>query len=249
MLSGSTQHVETSVDPIGSIDLAMQTIAVASADALEAVAICDERRLWQRDGATSMTPWLAARYEMAWGTAREWVRIARALRNLPAIAAAYRSGGLSWDQLRPLTRFACAETDALWAARAPSMSAAALYRQARWHERILARDDEEAHHRRYLSLSPDHEMPLWYLEGCLPAEQGAIVEAALERRAQEIALADEPDDPVGARLADALVELVAGSKGEGASNTMLVVHAMREPWWPRSRRSDHRSRRRSWVSG
>jgi hypothetical protein len=249
MLSGSTQHVETSVDPIGSIDLAMQTIAVASADALEAVAICDERRLWQRDGATSMTPWLAARYEMAWGTAREWVRIARALRNLPAIAAAYRSGGLSWDQLRPLTRFACAETDALWAARAPSMSAAALHREARRHERIRLRDAEDIYRRRSLSMWWDDELPICYLEGTLPSEQGSTVQAALTRRAEEIVLADQPDDPGGARLADALVELVAGSKGEGASNTMLVVHAMREPWWPRSRRSDHRSRRRSSVSG
>ena len=225
MLSGSTQHIETSVDPIGSIDRAMQTIAVASADALEAVAICDERRLWQRDGATSMTPWLAARYEMAWGTAREWVRIARALRNLPAIAAAYRSGGLSWDQLRPLTRFACAETDALWTARAPSMSPAGLYREARRHERIRLPDAEDIYRGRSLSMWWDDELPICYLEGTLPSEQGSTVQAALTRRAEEIVLADQPDDPGGAGLADALVELVACGEGGGSPGTSLIVHA------------------------
>src|SRR5919204_3244536 len=198
MLVGTTPQPGTEIDPIGSIDRAMQTIAVASADALEAVAICDERRLWQRDGATSMTPWLAARYEMAWGTAREWVRIARALRNLPAIAAAYRSGGLSWDQLRPLTRFACAETDASWAARAPSMSPAGLYREARRHERIRLRDAEDIYRGRSLSMWWDDELSICYLEGTLPSEQGSTVQAALTRRAEEIVLADQPDDP-GAR--------------------------------------------------
>src|ERR671936_1140511 len=143
---------------------------------------------------------------MAWGTTREWVRIARALRNLPAIAAAYRSGGLSWDQIRPLTRFACAETDALWAARAPSMSAATLHLEARRHERIRLRDAEDIHRRRSLSMWWDDELPICYLEGTLPSEQGSMVQAALTRRAEEIVLADHPDDSGGARLADALTE-------------------------------------------
>jgi hypothetical protein len=38
MLAGTTPQPGTDIDPIGSVDRAMQTIAVASADALEAVA-------------------------------------------------------------------------------------------------------------------------------------------------------------------------------------------------------------------
>jgi hypothetical protein len=82
---------------------------------------CDERKLWRRDGATSMTSWMAARYGLAWGTAREWVRVASALAGLPRIAEAYRSGRLPWDQLRPLARFATEETDLRWAGRAADL--------------------------------------------------------------------------------------------------------------------------------
>ena len=59
-----------------------------------------------------MTNWLAARYRLAWGTAREWVRVAHALLKLPEIARAYAESRLSWDQLRPLTRFAEIVVDA-----------------------------------------------------------------------------------------------------------------------------------------
>jgi Domain of unknown function (DUF222) len=95
------------------------TMAVASAQCLRAVAQYDQRKLWRRDGATAMSSWLAARYGLAWGTAREWVRVAHALRRLPRIAEAYADGRLSWDQLRPLTRFATPETDQYWSRRAP----------------------------------------------------------------------------------------------------------------------------------
>src|SRR5918999_2110839 len=75
-----------------TMDRATAMIAAASAEALGAVALFDERKLWQRDGATSMTSWLAARYGLAWSTAREWVRVAHALRRLPRIARAYEEG-------------------------------------------------------------------------------------------------------------------------------------------------------------
>jgi Domain of unknown function (DUF222) len=91
---------------IDGIDSGMATMASAMAKTFEAVAAFDEQGLWEAGGASSMTSWLAARYRLAKGTAREWVRVAHALRDLPAIAEAFAQGRLSWDQLRPLTRFA-----------------------------------------------------------------------------------------------------------------------------------------------
>jgi uncharacterized protein DUF222 len=107
------------------LDHATAVMAAASTEALRAVAGCDERKVWRRDGATSMTSWLAARYGLAWGTAREWVRVAHALRELPRIAEAHACGRLSWDQLRPLTRFATPETDQDWATKGPELRPAA----------------------------------------------------------------------------------------------------------------------------
>jgi hypothetical protein len=111
-----------------TLDRATASIAAASAEALRAVAHFDERKLWQRDGATSMTSWLAARYGLAWGTAREWVRVAHALQRLPRIAETYAAGRLSWDQIRPLTRFATPETDDHWAQTGPRLRPSTLYR-------------------------------------------------------------------------------------------------------------------------
>jgi hypothetical protein len=200
-------------------------MAAASAEALRAVALFDERKLWQQDGATSMTSWLAARYGLAWGTAREWVRVSHAVRDLPRIADSYAEGRLSWDQLRPLTRFANSETDEYWAQRAARLRPSTLHREAVRHERVKKQDAERVHRMRSLSMWWDKELPVLYLEGMLPAEQGAALQAALERRAEQVVLADKPDSPQEARLADALVELVTESHEGAASAPTLVVHA------------------------
>jgi len=168
-----------------------------------------------------MTSWLAGRYGLAWGTAREWVRVAHALEGLPRIADAYAGGRLSWDQLRPLTRFATPETDGRWSERASELRPATLWREARRHERVRAREAEEARRTRYLSLDWDHERSVLWLEGMLPAEEGTALQAALLRRAEQVPADPTAADPAGARLADALVDLATG----GPEPATLVVHA------------------------
>jgi hypothetical protein len=207
-----------------TMDRATAVMATASAEALQAVAAYDERRLWERDGATSMTSWLAARYRLAWGTAREWVRVAHALQELPDITRAYATARLSWDQLRPLTRFASSENDEYWARRAPALRPWTLHREATRHEKARKKDANRVHRMRSLAMWWDPEMPVLYLEGMLPAEQGAALQSALERRAEQIVLADQPDSPQEARMADALVELVTGSREHGEPVPTLVVH-------------------------
>ena len=92
----------------------------------------------------------------------------------------------------------------------------AVHREAARHERLRKKDAEQVHRMRSLSMWWDPELPLLYLEGMLPAEQGAALKSALERRPEEVVLADRPDSPQEARLADALVELVTGSGGGAA---------------------------------
>ena len=201
-------------------------MASASSDLLEAVGRFDEHRLWRNDGATSMTPWLAGRYCLTWGTAREWVRVATALRGLPAIARAYREGRLSWDQLRPLTRYATSENDVRLAREAASMQASSLWQEAKRHERMRTEEARDLHAKRSFWMWWDQEVPVLYLEGMLPAEQGAAVERALNERAEQVVLAEVPAGrPQEARLADALVELITGSSRDGAVPATLVVHA------------------------
>ena len=214
-----------SENPVQGLDRSVAAIAATSAECLRDVADIDAQKLWERDGATSMTSWLAARYGLGRGTAREWVRVAHALRELPRIARAYARGEISWDQLQPLTKFATPETDEHWARKAPELRPSGLWREARRHERVRTKEAQDVHRRRYLSLWWDPEAPVLYLEGMLGADQGAAVQAALERRAEEVVLGEPPDSPAEARLADALVELATGGDAEQAPAATVVVHA------------------------
>src|ERR671918_732034 len=204
-----------------AMDRTVSRLSAASAELLRWMPKYDEQKLWRHDGATSMSSWLAARYGLAWGTAREWVRVAHALERLPRIAQAYASGGLSWDQLGPLTRFASAETDARWAGEAPHRRPAWLWREARRHEQARTQQAEEARRRRYLDFNWDHDRSVLWLAGMLPAEEGTALQRALARRAERVPADPEAVDPAGARLADALVDMVTGEP----EPTTLVVHA------------------------
>ena len=216
-------HAGSSID---ELDGAMKEVAAAYAEALGVVAEYDRKQRWRADGATSMTAWLAGRYGLSWGTAREWVRVARALQSLPAIAKAFAGGRLSWDQVRALTKFVTAESDGEWATRAASMNPAALEREAARHQKITEREVQDLHRLRRLSMWWDEERPLLYLEGTLASDQGAALKEVLERRAEKVVVADDPVwGPQEARLADALVELVCETKGGDPAPATVVVHA------------------------
>ena len=65
---------------------------------LECVRQFDAESGWAAQGAVSCAHWLSWRIGLDPATAREKVRVARALGKLPAIDAALRSGQLSYAQ-------------------------------------------------------------------------------------------------------------------------------------------------------
>lgn len=210
-------------DPVAELDRAQEAAQEAQARILEQVAGIDERGLWEAEGAASMTAWLAARYQLTWTTTGEWVRVARALRGLPKIRRAYQTGRLSWDQLRPLTKIAEPETDANWARRGPRMRPGGLWTEVRRRERVRREQVEAEHRKRYVRLAWNEERTLLFIDGMLPREQGAALETALASRAEEIEVEPDAENRMGARLADALVELSTSDGGPRAAR--LVVHA------------------------
>ena len=139
------------------------------------VAAFDRSEAWREDGATSATAWLSYRLGLSHRTAAEWVRMAGTLGELPHLAAAFAEGLLSWDQLRAVVLMATPETDAEWAERAPSLSAAQLEALAR-QARVVSREaDEQAHARRSLRWWWDHDHHWLKLSGRLPDTDGAVV--------------------------------------------------------------------------
>ena len=66
----------------------------------------DARRGWASWEMNSCAQWLSWKCQMSSGTAREHVRVARALRDLPVIRARFAAGRLSYAKVRALTRIA-----------------------------------------------------------------------------------------------------------------------------------------------
>src|SRR5438445_2378020 len=148
--------------------------------ALELVRHCEERQVWKIDGMPSMADWLSARFGLRYQNAREWVRVANALDELPECAQAFGEGRLSWDQVRPLTEFATPETDHFCATDTPGVSVACVEAKARRARRVSRSQAEDEHSRRYLRWWWPSDGGL-RLSGLLPSADGAVVTAALDR--------------------------------------------------------------------
>ena len=85
-------------------------LEAASARLLALIREFDVRGGWNR-GFRSCAEWLSWRIGLDLGTAREKVRVARALGTLPELAEALARGELSYAKVRALTRVATPETD------------------------------------------------------------------------------------------------------------------------------------------
>jgi Domain of unknown function (DUF222)/HNH endonuclease len=179
---------------------------------LRVIAAHDRSEDWKDDGAKSMADWLCHHLGLGRSTAPELVATSHRLEELPALGGAFGDGSLSWDQLQPVLRMATPESDAFWAEAAPRESAGRLGRLARRSRPLSPEEDEEARRRRFLRLWWNREGDSLRLEGRLPREQGAALEAALMRRAsQEPKLPDGTWAPLDWRLADALASTASAA--------------------------------------
>ncbi len=95
---------------IDELDVAIRTLAremtTATYRMLMLVREFDDRCGWQKWGFRSCAEWLAWRCDLTLSTAREKVRTAQALREMPTISAAFEDGRLSYSKARALTRVA-----------------------------------------------------------------------------------------------------------------------------------------------
>ena len=95
---------------IDELDVAIRALAremtTATYRMLMLVREFDDRCGWQKWGFRSCAEWLAWRCDLTLSTAREKVRTAQALREMPAISAALEDGRLSYSKARALTRVA-----------------------------------------------------------------------------------------------------------------------------------------------
>lgn len=197
----------------------------------------DAREGWRAWDHPSCSAWLSWKCQMSAGTAREHVRVARAMRTLPVISAEFAAGRMSFAKVRALTRIATPATDADLAEMASPMTANQLERFARAHRHVskLEANTAEADRRVRWRLDDDGSLQLSVR---LPPADGAVVLQALRAAARDLesAAAREPRDrdaeetAVRTSLADALVDISGGflaGKIETASNPdiyQVIVH-------------------------
>jgi hypothetical protein len=93
------------------------------AERLRRLAEIDRRGLFARDGHLSAASWLATRFRVAWGVAREQVRVARAFERMRVARAAFEAGDVSMSGVRVLASAHEAEPEAFARAEAALVEA------------------------------------------------------------------------------------------------------------------------------
>ncbi|MDQ3296221.1 MAG: HNH endonuclease [Myxococcota bacterium] len=155
---------------------------------LEKIRTFDEGGGWYRQGFRSCADWLSWRVGWNLGTAREHVRVARRLVELPQIDEALRVGKLSYSKVRAITRVATPAIEAVLLEDALLTTGQQLemicrkYATVQRHGKELGpRDERDRRNVRRRDLDDG----MVRIEATLHPEEAAVVWAALERIAAE----------------------------------------------------------------
>ena len=146
----------------------------------------DERGAWVGEGIKSFAHWLNWRCGIGLTAAREKIRVAKALPELPAISAAFRVGTLSYSKVRALTRVATPANESTLLEMAQSATASQIERICHGLRRCQSIEDATlAHRRRQLSQYTDEDGCV-VIRARLPAETGELVVQALEAARERV---------------------------------------------------------------
>jgi hypothetical protein len=245
------EHIEHLEDQI--TELAAH-IHAATFRLLELVREYDECEGWGGKGLMSCAHWLNWKCGIDLGTAREKVRVAHALKELPQISEEFRLGRVSYSKVRAMTRVATPKNEdylLMIARHGTAVHVERLVRNYRKVQRIEALEmDNTRHAQRELHWYVDDE-GYWVLRGRLTSDQGALVQKVLEQAMEEdfreqrgvpagisaeisaeTSLAEAVDEihphphPIALRRADALVRMAQSFSGEahGNNSDRFMVH-------------------------
>ena len=211
----------------------------------ETLAAFDDAELWDSDGATSLTAWLADRARMTRGRAAVTAATARKLAALPHTGEAWRTGRLSGGHIDAIAAnldrdtvglFAVHETDLVpaLAGLTPAEVGAAM---RTWRAHATQDRQPPTEPERALHLSPTLA-GRWALDGTLDAETGEIVATAL-RLAATGDVEGEPARTPAERRADALGDVCRffldhqhtrrGGRHRPHLNVIAPLHALTNP--------------------
>ena len=193
----------------------------------------DERTGWLQWGLQSCAEWLAWRCDLSMTTAREKVRVAHALKELPGMSRAFSFGELSYAKVRELTRIANRDNESsllAFALRHTAVTVAERCRELRCGRADSIDTAARAFANRSLRLRRDHRRNMLVMTVELPLDAGELVEKALDKARDDgvLEIPDLVDTSWSTRQADAFVNLVtaylSGEQGSGGDNHLVTIH-------------------------
>jgi hypothetical protein len=198
---------------------------------LELVAELDRRGGFA--GGT-VAEWLAWRCALSPRAAREHVRVARRLVELPLIHEAFSAGELSYAKVRALTRVAESESEEELLELARHLTASQLERAVRAYRHVTAKEADDLHALAYVGYTWEPDGSL-IVRARLAPEDGALFVRALEAardRLQERAWDEErgsaePRRPTSAEALAAMADLSLSDESHGRTGGeryQVVVH-------------------------
>jgi hypothetical protein len=212
----------------------------ANARWLSLIAEFDRREAWAEWGVKSCAHWLNWKCGLDLGAAREKLRVAHALEQLPRIAEAMTNGSLSYSKVRAMTRVADTATEdyflnvALHGTAHQVEKLVRAFRRAKESQELSREAQQQAN--RSLSWFHDEDGSL-VIKARLPAEAGAVFLKSLEAAESALPPPDvsaetslEPVQSHTARRADALALMAEGYLASdqqtlcGGDRQQIVVH-------------------------
>ncbi len=187
-------------DLVAEITTLAGHLNAANARLLALIAELDRRKGWAEWGVKSCAHWLNWKCGFSLGAAREKVRVAHALEQLPKIAAAMAEGRLSYFKVREMTRVADAASEDYLLNIALCGTATHVEETVRGYRRALDATEltREAVQQRDQSLwwhtEPDGSM---VIRGRLPAEVGALFVQALQAAQDSLPIPGAKNVPAG----------------------------------------------------
>lgn len=228
----------TELTPIEDLDRSILTLCsrinAATYDLLVLIREFDERVGWLKWGMKNCAEWLAWRCDVSMATAHEKVRVAHALKQLPAVSRNFSTGEISYSKVRALTRVANRHNEdelLAFALRHTAARVAERCRELRFGTDLSTDSATRAYANRSLRLRRDHQRGMMTITVELPLDTGELLEKALDKARDDecLEVPDLVDTSWSTRQADALVNVLKSylHDGDGSSTSddyLVTIH-------------------------
>ena len=199
----------------------------------------DQEELWHLEGICSCAHWLNWKCGIGMNAAREKVRVANALAELPKISEAFSKGEVSYSKVRAMTRAATPENEDYLLMIARHGTASHMeslisgYRKVRRLREVDTANEQYRDRELYYRYDEDGAL---LINGRFTPETGAMILKALQMAVDnsDPDISAETRNPFGVRRADALAEIAESYLATGAASSssaeryQVMVHVSAE---------------------